>query len=144
MDNPMNLTGKVIVVTGAAQGIGAAAARQILALGGTPILVDLNADALKSVAASLGADAADAHVGSVTDADFLVGMIDRAVHRHGQVDGLVNNAGVTRPATIAKLSMADWQTVIDVNLTGVHLCQQAVGRHMLSRARRVRPAPARS
>jgi len=133
MKNPMDLSGRTILVTGAAQGIGAAAARLIAGLGGTPVLVDLNGDKLRSMAEELGLDPSAVHVGSVLDADFIAATIEDAARRHGKVDGLVNNAGVTRPATIAKMTAADWQTVIDVNLTGVHLCQQAVGRHILSR-----------
>jgi len=134
MKNPMDLSGRTILVTGAAQGIGAAAARQIAKLGGTPVVLDLNGDRLRAVAEEIGIDPQDAHVGSVLDGDFVSAVVNAAVKRHGRVDGLLNNAGVTRPATIAKMSAADWQTVIDVNLTGVHLCQQAVGRHILSRA----------
>lgn len=132
--NPMTLAGRTIVVTGAAQGIGSAAAAQIIALGGRAILVDLNAAGLEAAAASIGADPGDIHVGSVTDASFLSRMVAAVAARHGRIDGLVNNAGVTRPATIAKMTTEDWQTVIDVNLTGVHLCQQAIGRHILDRA----------
>lgn len=136
MQHPMSLEGRTIIVTGAAQGIGAAAARQIVELGGTAVLVDMNAGKLADVAAGLPTGQADIHVGSVTDAGFLANMVEQAAAKHGRIDGLVNNAGVTRPALIHKMSAEEWQTVIDVNLTGVHLCQQAVGRHILSRSQK--------
>ena len=58
-----------------------------------------------------------------------------AVARFGAVHGLVNNAGITRPAMIDKMTARQWQDVIDVHLTGTFFWTQAVGRHMLERAR---------
>ena len=60
--------------------------------------------------------------------------VDAVVAKHGFINGLFNNAGITRAAMIHKMSVADWQAVIDVNLTGVFLCLQAVGRHMIESA----------
>lgn len=134
MINPMSLEGKVIVVTGAAQGIGAAVSRKVVALGGDVILVDLCEDKLKSVAASLPQGRAMHFVGSVTDPEFLGDMVATAAASKGQIDGLINNAGIIRPVQIHKMQIEDWTSVIDINLTGVHLVQQAVGRHMLSRS----------
>jgi 3-oxoacyl-[acyl-carrier protein] reductase len=134
MHDPMSLAGKTILVTGAAQGIGAATAANIVNLGGRVVLVDLAAEKLQSVASELGSDKATAHVGSVTDEAFLADTVSSAVQQFGQIDGLVNNAGITAPATIKKMSRDEWDRVIAVNLTGVHLAQQAVGRHMLDRS----------
>jgi len=117
MRNPMTLEGHNVVVTGAAQGIGEAVARLVVELGGRAILVDRQADKLEALAAELGPDAADAHAGSVADA----------------IHGLVNNAGIVRAAMIDKMSADTWQQVIDVNLSGVFWCLQAVGRHMIAR-----------
>ncbi len=63
------------------------------------------------------------------------------MERFGAVHGLVNNAGITRPAMLEKMSFQQWQQVIDVNLTGCYLMLQAVGRHMLGRAREELPRP---
>ena len=134
MKNPMNLEGHNIIVTGAAQGIGEAVARLVVELGGKAILVDTQADKLDAVAATLGADRAQVHVGSVADPAFVQDMVARAVNANGAVHGLVNNAGIVRAAMIAKMSAETWQQVIDVNLSGVFYCLQAVGRHMLERA----------
>lgn len=136
MPNPMSLNGKTIVVTGAAQGIGAATARMIVALGGDVVLVDRSADKLDAVADSLPSGRATACVGSVTDPVFVAGMVETSVARHGRIDALVNNAGIIRPALIHKMTFEEWASVIEVNLTGVHLVQQAVGRHFLSRAQK--------
>ena len=132
----MSLDGKTILVTGAAQGIGAATAAAIVGLGGRVAVMDLAADGLERVVQQLGEDRALALPGDVTDEAFLADAVDRSVARFGQIDGLVNNAGITAPATIRKMARADWDRVIAVNLTGVHLVQQAVGRHMLDRAPR--------
>ena len=132
MKNPMSLEGLNVLVTGAGQGIGAAVARQIVELGGTVTLLDSQGDKVQAVAEALGG-AAQAHVGSVTDPDFVGHVVEQAVRRHGAVHGLVNNAGIVRAAMIAKMAPHTWQQVIDVNLTGVFYCLQAVGRHMLER-----------
>jgi 3-oxoacyl-[acyl-carrier protein] reductase len=141
MTTPFGLADRTVIVTGAAQGIGRAVAQAAAAMGARIVVVDLNAAAIDSLAADLGADRALAIAGSVTDEAFAAAMVEQAVARFGAVHGLVNNAGVTRPAMIEKMNTRDWQTVIDVNLTGVYLCLQAVGRHMISRAKAGEKAP---
>jgi len=142
MKNPMNLQGHNVIVTGAAQGIGEAVARLVVELGGRAILVDTQGEKLEALAHSLGAASAEAHAGSVADPGFVQQMVERAVTRNGAIHGLVNNAGIVRAAMIAKMSAATWQQVIDVNLSGVFYCLQAVGRHMLERAQAGDTSPA--
>jgi 3-oxoacyl-[acyl-carrier protein] reductase len=134
MNHPMNLEGCNIIVTGAGQGIGEAVARLVVELGGKAILVDVQGDKVNAVAGSLGGGSAAAYVGSVADPAFVQDMVARAVKKNGAIHGLVNNAGIVRAAMIAKMSAESWQQVIDVNLSGVFYCLQAVGRHMLERA----------
>jgi len=74
-------------------------------------------------------------VGSVTDAELAARAVAEAVERFGGVHGLVNNAGITRPAMIEKMTPQQWQEVIDVHLTGTFYWLQAVGRHMVARAK---------
>jgi 3-oxoacyl-[acyl-carrier protein] reductase len=131
----MTLQGRNIVVTGAAQGIGRAISQLVLELGGTVTAVDLNAGGLESLAAEAGADRVLTQSGSVADAAFARTVVDQAVARFGAVHGLVNNAGITRPAMIEKMTLEQWQQVIDVHLTGSFLFLQAVGRHVLARSR---------
>ncbi len=133
MKNPMNMDGKNVVVTGAGQGVGAAVAEMIVELGGKAILVDVKEAELSEVAGRLGAANTDQYVGSVTDPAFVEKMVQSSVAKHGAVHGLVNNAGIIRPAMIEKMSLEYWNQVVDVNMTGVYLCLQAVGRHMLER-----------
>ena len=131
----LNLQGRNIVVTGAAQGIGRAIGNLVLELGGNVTAVDLNAEGVKAFEAEAGADRVLAMAGSVTDAAFAQAVVEQGVARFGAVHGLVNNAGVTRPAMIEKMTLDQWQTVIDVHLTGSFHFLQAVGRHMLARSR---------
>ena len=134
MKNPMTLEGHNILVTGAAQGIGEAVARLVVDLGGKAILTDVQGDKVTALADELGAANAEAHVGSVAEPGFVQDMVAAAVRANGAVHGLVNNAGIVRAAMIAKMPVETWQQVIDVNLSGVFYCLQAVGRHMLDRA----------
>ena len=142
MKNPMSLKGQNILVTGAGQGIGEAVAHLTVDLGGRVILVDIEGDKVNAVAASLGEDKAQVHVGSVAEPTFVQQMVDAAVARNGAIHGLVNNAGIVRAAMINKMSAATWQQVIDVNLSGVFYCLQAVGRHMYARAEAGDTSPA--
>jgi 3-oxoacyl-[acyl-carrier protein] reductase len=133
MNNPVSLEGLNIIVTGAAQGIGEAIAREIAGLGGRALMVDVKRDKLEALAAALGGGA-EAHAGSTADPVFVQRMVSKAVKDHGAVHGLVNNAGIVRAAMIHKMPIEMWQQVIDVNLSGVFYFLQAVGRHMLERA----------
>ena len=133
MSNPMSLEGHNIIVTGAGQGIGEAVARLSADLGARVILVDVQAEKINSLADDLGADKAEVHIGSVADPGFVQGMVANAVTKNGAIHGLVNNAGIVRAAMINKMPIDTWQEVIDVNLSGVFYCLQAVGRHMYQR-----------
>jgi 3-oxoacyl-[acyl-carrier protein] reductase len=133
MHNPMDLSNHNIIVTGASQGIGAEVSRQVVALGAKVIMVDVQGEKLEEVAAEIGADKTETHVGSVADPVFVQEMVASAVAKNGAIHGLLNNAGIVRAAMINKMSIDYWQQVIDVNLSGVFYCLQAVGRHMNER-----------
>lgn len=135
IEQVMDLQGRNIIVTGAGQGIGRAVSQLVLDLGGTVTAVDMNKEAIDSFAAEAGADRVLAVAGNVADAALAPGVVDQAAARFGAVHGLVNNAGVTRPAMIEKMTLEQWQLVIDVHLTGSFHFLQAAGRHMLQRSR---------
>ncbi len=139
--NPMALDGRNIVVTGAGQGIGRAVAQQIVALGGRVAAVDMNEAALADLRQALGEERVLSLAGDVSRPDFATTVVEGCVERFGAVHGLVNNAGIVRAAMIRKMSLAAWQQVIDVNLTGAFLFLQAVGRHMVERAEAGEAAP---
>jgi 3-oxoacyl-[acyl-carrier protein] reductase len=141
MMNPMDLTGRTIVVTGAGQGIGRAITELVLGLGGNAVMVERNPETLQKTAAELDRDRTLPVLGNVAEEGFSESCVAQAVERFGAVHGLVNNAGITRPAMFAKMTMQQWQAVIDVNLTGCYLMMQAVGRHMIDRAKENMPQP---
>jgi 3-oxoacyl-[acyl-carrier protein] reductase len=131
----VSLEGRTIVVTGAGQGIGKAITDCGVRLGANIVAVDLNQDALLAALEPLPPERVMAVVGSVVDATLASRAVADAVQRFGAVNGLVNNAGITRPAMIEKMSGKQWQDVIDVHLTGTFYWLQAVGRHMVERVK---------
>ncbi|MCG8492375.1 MAG: SDR family oxidoreductase [Sneathiellales bacterium] len=133
MKNPMSMEGQTVIVTGASQGVGKAVSELIVELGGKVVAIDVKGDELQALVSELGADNVDACVGSVADPKFVEETVRNAVTKHGAINGLVNNAGIIRTAMIENMSREYWDQVIDVNLTGVYTCLQAVGRHMLER-----------
>jgi NAD(P)-dependent dehydrogenase (short-subunit alcohol dehydrogenase family) len=108
----------VVVVTGAATGIGRAAAEGLAAEGATVIFGDIDEENGARVAEEIGSNATfvRADVTSAADVEALVGA---ALERHGRLDGIVNNAAVAIPGAAGEVSEDDWNRVIDVNLTGV-------------------------
>ena len=133
MRNIVCLEGRTVVVTGAGQGIGRAAANLARELGANVVAVDLNRDTLSTY------DTSDRRLmtinGSVTDEAFATDAVEKIIERFGAIHGLVNNAGITRPAMIEKMTVPQWQQVIDVHLTGAFYWLQATGRHMVQRAK---------
>ena len=130
----MRFTGKVAVVTGAAQGIGAATARRLAAEGASVAVVDLTVERGQSVVDEI-TDAGGVAVVfgcDVSDEDSVLAMTDAVVERFGRLDILVNNAGITRDNLLFKMSRADWDAVLAINLTGVFLCSQAAQKHMVA------------
>jgi 3-oxoacyl-[acyl-carrier protein] reductase len=135
MTDLVSLKGHTIIVTGAAQGIGKAISELAVELGGAVVALDLNGDALRAAVRSLPPERVMTVVGNVVDPDLANETVEEAVKRFGAVHGLVNNAGITRPAMIEKMTIQQWQQVIDVHLTGAFYWLQAAGRHMIRRAK---------
>ena len=140
MQDVMSLEGKTIVVTGAAQGIGQAITRLAIDLGARVIGVDLNGDKLDAFAATTNGKLLP-YVGNVADPEFTETTVRDVKARVGAIDGLVNNAGITRPAMIEKMTLQQWSEVISVHLTGAFLWTQAVGRVMLAQGKAGRESP---
>jgi 3-oxoacyl-[acyl-carrier protein] reductase len=140
MKSIVDLSGRTVIVTGAGQGIGAAIACLSHELGANVGVVDTNGATAAALAEALGAGA-KAYIGSVADPAFAEATVTDAIATFGKVDGLVNNAGIVRPAMIEKMTLDQWRQVLDVHLTGSFLFLQAVGRHLLERARGGEAAP---
>ena len=122
------LEGKVLIVTGASRGIGAATAKLLAAQGATVVLAARDADALAGVAAQIAAAGGEASVvpTDVTDAAAVERLVAAAVEGHGRLDGAFNNAGAgQRPTPLARLAPADFDAVVATNLRSVFLCLHA-------------------
>ena len=132
--NLQRLQGKVAIVTGASRGIGHATALA-LAAEGAKVVVNYasSREAADRVVAEIEAmgSAAIALPADVSKVDQVDGLVNAVMEKWGQVDVLVNNAGITRDTLLLRMKPEDWQAVIDLNLTGVFLCTRAVSKIML-------------
>ena len=130
----MRLKDKVAVITGAAQGIGLATALKFAAEGAIVVVCDLRAEGVQTAVAQLQASGAQAmgFALNVTDRDALDAMVASVKQRFGRIDVLVNNAGITKDARLVKMTAAQFDAVIDVNLRGVFHASQAVADTMLA------------
>jgi 3-oxoacyl-[acyl-carrier protein] reductase len=143
----VNVRGKTILVTGAGRGIGRSLALHFAGKGANLALLDTNAADLQETLARctpLGVRARS-YVSDAASEDSVVGTLDKVTADFGGLDGLVNNAGIVRDAllvkvkdgqVVGKMTLADWQAVIDVNLTGVFLCAREAAVRMIRLARR--------
>ncbi len=124
----MSLTGRIAVVTGGAQGIGQAIAVTLAQEGADVVVADLNANRCEETVArvkQLGRKAMAVSV-NVGDWDQVKSMIDRVQKEWERIDILVNNAGITRDGLLLRMKEEDWQSVLQVNLTGTFYCVKAV------------------
>jgi len=126
----MSQAPRVAVITGAGSGIGAAVALTLAGDGWTVVLAGRHVETLLGTVRR-GSGSLDPVVADVTDEASVRELFDTAVAHHGRVDLLFNNAGVSAPARlIDELSLAEWQYVVDVNLTGMFLCTREEFRVM--------------
>jgi len=129
----MNDNEKVALVTGAARGIGKEIAAKLLDLGMTVIAVDLQADLLAALPQALSAPDGklEARTLDVTDSDGFTKLVDDVVAKYGHLDVLVNNAGITRDGLLMRMSDADWELVLKVNLTSAFIGTRAAAKYMV-------------
>jgi NAD(P)-dependent dehydrogenase (short-subunit alcohol dehydrogenase family) len=126
----IGLEGRVIAVTGAAGGLGAAVARSVVSAGGRVIITDRDASGLEALATELG-DAAHMIVADQGDASYAEALVDTAVKAFGPVHGLVCSAGIMRTSPPGAVTNEQWDDVIRVNLTGTFQVLQAFANHMV-------------
>jgi len=137
----MQLKDKVIIITGGCQGLGRAMAEYLAAKGAKLALVDLNSQRLEQAVAACQAHGvqARAYLCNVADEEQVTQTVGQIADDFGAINGLVNNAGILRDGllvkvkdgVLSKMSLAQWQAVIDVNLTGVFLCTREVAAKMI-------------
>lgn len=128
----MNVSNRVAIVTGAGQGIGEGIARAFAARGAKVVVNDVVADRAAAVAEDLGENGV-AIPADISVAEGANELVAKATEAFGQVDVLVNNAGISRPGYVAKMSDEDWESVLKVNLTAQFLTCRAVIPQMMER-----------
>ena len=138
----MDMKNKTVVITGAARGLGAEIAKGLAGQGADVALIDLDTDSLDTTQQSceqLGVSARS-YAANVSDETQVISCIDQIAEDFGRIDGLVNNAGILRDGLLvkakdgeiaSKMSLEDWQAVIDVNLTGVFLFGREAAERMI-------------
>jgi 3-oxoacyl-[acyl-carrier protein] reductase len=139
----VDVRGKTVLVTGAGRGIGRSLAGYFAAKGANLALLDTNAadlDETREHCTGLGV-VARSYVADAANEDEVVGALGQVTVDFGRLDGLINNAGIVRDAMLVKvrdgqvvdkMTLAQWQAVIDVNLTGVFLCAREAAQHMIN------------
>lgn len=129
------LSGKAAVITGGAQGIGKATVQKFVGEGANVAIWDLDEEKGNQLADELNSDETKVvfYKVNVADGEEVKTSMQKVISDFGQVDILINNAGITKDATLKKMTAEQWQQVIDVNLTGVFNCTQSVSEHMVER-----------
>lgn len=137
MTNVFGMEGKTALVTGARQGIGLATARALLALGARVALLDVDRDGVRAAAGSLGVVEGTvlALKADVTERSEVEAAVAEVLQSWGQIDALVNSAGVHETKPILKLTAAQFERMLRVNVLGTFYCTQAVLPAMIERRR---------
>ncbi len=119
---------KVVIVTGGAAGIGAVTVKKFIDEGASVSIWDVNDEQGKTLAAEF--EQAEFYNVNVSNMENVHQTVSEILEKHGHIDVLINNAGITQDATLLKMKEAQWDAVIDVNLKGVFNCTQAVAKVM--------------
>ena len=129
----MNLSGRVALVTGASQGIGRACALRLAKDGATVAVAARSQEKLNDLVKEINAAGGNSSTFAmdVLDEDQIKNAIKQALTEFGKIDILVNNAGITRDQLVMRMKRADWDSVINTNLTSAYLCTQQVIGSML-------------
>jgi len=131
----VKLKNKVAIVTGGARGIGKEICRTFLEEGAIVYIFDVDDQGGNKTASEFKSSYSDSKVEflrvDITSEENVEESIDKIIGNEGRVDILVNNAGITRDNLILRMSLEDWQKVIDINLTGAFICSKYTVRYMV-------------
>ena len=136
----MSLSGRIALVTGASQGIGRACALELAKAGAAVAVVARNQQKLNEVVQKIGENGgkAAAFVVDIGDEEQIKSACKAALAQFGKIDILVNNAGITRDQLVMRMKRADWDAVLNTNLTSAYLCiQQVIGSMLKQRWGRI-------
>ena len=136
----MTLAGRVALVTGASQGIGRVCALNLAAAGATVVVAARNQEKLNTLVGEISASGGKAKtaVMDVADEEQIKSGIKSAIAEFGKVDILVNNVGITRDQLVMRMKRADWDAVLNTNLTSAYVCiQQVIGSMLKQRWGRI-------
>lgn len=127
---------QTVIVTGGGSGIGRCIAHELASLGATTVLMGRRRERLEQVQAEIIDDGghADIHALDIRDEDGVLAAVDQMVGRHGQIHGLVNNAGGQFPAALEDISIRGWEAVVRNNLTGGFLMSREVFKQSMKQA----------
>lgn len=130
----MDMTGKTVIVSGSARGIGRALAEKFASLGANVVLSGTT-DTVHEVAAEIAAAGGKVAsvAGDISTPEGAQALVDRAVAEFGTVDVLINNAGVTRDKLLIQMKEDDWDKVLDTNLKGTFLLTKAAAKIMMKK-----------
>lgn len=129
-----DLTGKVSVITGAATGLGKSMAEALASFGSSIVIADINFEQAKQAAEEIAREhnvSTQAIAVNVADEQQVRSMFDAVVDKFGQVNVLVNNAGICQKIKALDQSLEDWQRTMDINVNGVFLCAKYAATHMI-------------
>lgn len=135
-ENPLDFTGKAVIVTGAASGIGAACARAFAAAGAGVVLADVNEGKNRDAADLITIDIdarCIAHPCNVASDGDCQSLVLRALDEFGRIDVLINNAGIVSTGTVLDLAPAEWDRVMDINLRSYFVLTQMAAQAMIDR-----------
>jgi len=127
----LSFTEKVVLITGGAQGIGKETAKKFLQEGASVVICDYDESAGQAALQEFNNESVDFFKVDVTDSSQIEEMVQSTLDKHGRIDVLINNAGITLDGFLTKMKETDWEKVISVNLSGVFKCTKAVAPTML-------------
>jgi acetoacetyl-CoA reductase len=127
-----DMTGQVALVTGGVRGIGRAISERLYARG---VKVAAGYSSNKEAAENFAAEhpGSSVHQGNIGNHEDCERVVEEVLDTHGQLDILVNNAGITADKTVRKMTVEDWDRVLQVNLSGAFYLSRAILQHMLDR-----------
>nr|HPM04739.1 SDR family NAD(P)-dependent oxidoreductase [Candidatus Cloacimonas sp.] len=128
-----DLNGQIVVITGAARGIGFAIAEAFAKADATVIIIDIAAEMVEKAVTSLKAisEKVFGYAGNVVDSLGIEALFAAIAAQHGRIDCLINNAGITRDNLLLRMKEEEWSLVLDINLKGSFICTQKAFKHMM-------------